>query len=177
MFIQVRYIYLPHFSRKRFPISLFLILFNLPKGGAHEVMSTDYQLQWKNRLGFVKQALKHKAPIVPVATVGTNDMLNVVTEIPIGWLTGHHDLNLPILKPNMTVQRIYYRFGKPIYPETFFPSGNIDHTNEEALMSIRDAVKAELEEMIDELRKYQANDPQRYLSDRISSTKSSSSSE
>ena len=153
-----------------FPFS-FIIL-----GGAHEVMSTEYQLQWKDRLGFVRQAAKHGAPIVPVATVGTNDMLDMVTKLPIGWLTGHRDLELPILKPNMTIQRVYYAFGRPIHPQDFFAEGKIDLADEKGLNEFKAQVKMELEGLIEQLRAHQAKDPQRFLSSRISTSSSDSNS-
>lgn len=135
-------------------------------GGAREVVDNAYELKWGNRLGFVRQACKNNSPIVPVATVGTNEMLDIVHRLPLGWLIGREDLSLPVLKPNLTIQRIYYKFGTPIEPRDFFPSSQIDLDNQEALLQIRDRVKLELERLIAELQEFQSNDPQRFFTER-----------
>ena len=51
-------------------------------GGARETFkrTTDakYQLEWGNRLGFAKMAVDHEVTIVPVSSVGTEDMANIM---------------------------------------------------------------------------------------------------
>ena len=46
-------------------------LFGLSPGGVYEAMFSDqedYNVQWKNRVGFAKIALEAQIPIIPVFT-------------------------------------------------------------------------------------------------------------
>ena len=52
-------------------------------GGAHEATKTQeqrYQLQWRERYGFVRMAAAHGYPIVPMAIVGPDEFYNHVME-------------------------------------------------------------------------------------------------
>ena len=57
-------------------------------GGAREtfkrVGETKYKLEWGNKLGFAKAAIRHGATIIPVGSVGTEDMVDVVYDLPLG---------------------------------------------------------------------------------------------
>lgn len=61
-------------------------------GGSREVMRKKgddlYTLIWGERLGFAKLALQHKAIVVPLAVVGSNDMLQIAHDIDFTWLYG-----------------------------------------------------------------------------------------
>jgi Diacylglycerol acyltransferase len=53
-------------------------------GGAREVnkrRGQQYQLLWGERMGFARLAIEQGYPIVPVAAVGAEDMLNVVADV------------------------------------------------------------------------------------------------
>ncbi len=60
-------------------------------GGAREtfkrVGETKYKLEWGAKLGFAKAAIRHGATIIPVGSVGTEDMLDVVYDLPLGACT------------------------------------------------------------------------------------------
>jgi 1-acyl-sn-glycerol-3-phosphate acyltransferase len=106
-------------------------------GGAHEsVKSADkrYQLQWKERYGFVKLAARYGYTIMPVAIVGPDEFYNHIIEgedLPdsvvggilkrAGVLTENTrtDVLMPVpsgllgtLLPKP--QRCYFKFGQPI---------------------------------------------------------------
>ena len=52
-------------------------------GGTGEVFKArgqDYQLMWKERLGFARLAIEFGYPIVPFAAVGAEEMLHVVVD-------------------------------------------------------------------------------------------------
>ena len=57
-------------------------------GGARETFkrTTDekYCLIWGDRKGFAQMAVRHGCTIVPVTNYGTEDMINVVGDIPLG---------------------------------------------------------------------------------------------
>jgi 1-acyl-sn-glycerol-3-phosphate acyltransferase len=59
-------------------------------GGARETFkkTTDekYALFWGERLGFAEMAVRNGATIVPVSSLGTEDMLDIVYDMPLGWL-------------------------------------------------------------------------------------------
>ncbi len=61
-------------------------------GGARETFkrTTDekYCLIWGERKGFAQMAIRHGCTIVPVTNYGTEDMINVVGDIPLGESTG-----------------------------------------------------------------------------------------
>jgi len=134
-------------------------------GGAHEVLkkkSDDkYELKWKQRTGFAKLAIEHNYTIVPVCAVGTNEMLDIITDVPVGWLFGgsRGELSIPLVKPPSLskIQRVYFGFGKPI--DTSYLNG--DSSSENCFM-IRDQCKSSLEQQISATLKYQQNDPERY---------------
>ena len=52
-------------------------------GGAREVnkrRGQQYQLLWRERIGFARLAIEHRYPIVPFAAVGVDDMLDVIVD-------------------------------------------------------------------------------------------------
>jgi 1-acyl-sn-glycerol-3-phosphate acyltransferase len=54
-------------------------------GGGQEVLKHSsvlkYPLLWKEHLGFARLAIKHGYPIVPCASVGMEDMIDIVANI------------------------------------------------------------------------------------------------
>ncbi len=139
-------------------------------GGARETFkrTTDdkYQLFWENKLGFASVAIKHGVDIVPVVNFGTEDMVSVVADLPLGWvpipfLFGS-DRTLPILKPE-SLERIYFHFGKPISTERF--RGRHDDLG--ACQEVHALTRAAVEDGLRSLREYQARDAQRYAGARV----------
>lgn len=52
-------------------------------GGSREVnkrRGQQYQLQWRERIGFARLAIEHGYPIVPFAAVGADEMLDVIVD-------------------------------------------------------------------------------------------------
>ena len=52
-------------------------------GGSREVnkrRGQEYQLLWRERIGFARLAIEHGYPIVPFAAVGADDMLDVIID-------------------------------------------------------------------------------------------------
>ena len=52
-------------------------------GGSREVnkrRGQQYQLLWRERVGFARLAIEHGYPIVPFAAVGVDDMLDVIID-------------------------------------------------------------------------------------------------
>ena len=52
-------------------------------GGSREVnkrRGQEYQLLWRERIGFARLAIEHDYLIVPFATVGADDMLDVIID-------------------------------------------------------------------------------------------------
>eukprot|EP00164_Ancoracysta_twista_P000694 GFYU01000919.1.p2 GENE.GFYU01000919.1~~GFYU01000919.1.p2 ORF type:complete len:490 (-),score=108.33 GFYU01000919.1:98-1567(-) len=138
-------------------------------GGAAEVMkkSTDdpYQLKWpEDRVGFARLAVKNGVTIIPTATVGTPDMLDIMYDIPVGFLFGNKGsrkgLTFPLVKPPnpSNVQRVYFSFGDPIDLEQYNGDTSMD-----TLMKVKNQVKASVEAEIAYLQQEQAKDPDRFL--------------
>jgi len=139
-------------------------------GGAREAFkrTTDekYTLMWKDRTGFAKMAVTYGCLIIPVASVGTEDMLDVMYDIPAGWLFGGRDITLPAVKPPSPekLQRIYFHFAPPISTAAFGHDGE----NTEYCRIVRDRTKAAIEQSLQLLQKKQAEDPNRLMVKRLS---------
>jgi len=117
-------------------------------GGAREVnkhRGQQYQLQWRERMGFAQLAIEHGYPVIPVASVGADDMLDVIIDqdtpvygefaclyekfigfptLPVAVGVG----GTPIPRP----ERLYFWFGEPI-DATRFGSSADDHAAAQAL--------------------------------------------
>ena len=130
-------------------------------GGGHEILKHSsvpkYELLWKDRLGFARMAIKHGYPIIPCAAVGTEDMLDIMCDIPIDFV--RKDLSLPVISLNpKNLQKIYFWFGTPITTSQY----NGDYTNDTYAKQVRDQVKAAVEFGIEQMKLKQQNDPNRY---------------
>ena len=109
-------------------------------GGAHEATKTQaqrYQLQWKERYGFLRMAAAHNYPIVPMAIVGPDEFYDHAVEgrdlpdTPLGELlktlgiltdSTRRDLIPPIPlgalgSPLPKPQNCYVEFGEPVRPK------------------------------------------------------------
>eukprot|EP00735_Rhodelphis_limneticus_P015104 TRINITY_DN9263_c0_g1::TRINITY_DN9263_c0_g1_i1::g.13251::m.13251 TRINITY_DN9263_c0_g1::TRINITY_DN9263_c0_g1_i1::g.13251 ORF type:complete len:468 (+),score=80.33,sp/Q9LW26/Y3684_ARATH/27.84/1e-16,DAGAT/PF03982.8/1e-09,Acyltransferase/PF01553.16/1.8e-06,Zip/PF02535.17/0.13,Peptidase_S49_N/PF08496.5/4.2 TRINITY_DN9263_c0_g1_i1:81-1406(+) len=144
-------------------------------GGGREVLkkSSDekYSLFWKDRTGFARHSIKHGYTIVPVSTVGTEDMFDVMYDLPVGWLFGgsspsRKDLSYPVVKPPgpSKLQRVYFRFGKPI------PTSHMErNTSPSNCEEIRDLTRDAIIQGIEEMKKRQDADPMRLTVPRLRS--------
>jgi 1-acyl-sn-glycerol-3-phosphate acyltransferase len=132
-------------------------------GGGHEVFKhssvSKYSLLWKDRLGFARMAIKHGYPILPTCAVGTEDMLDIVADLPVGFV--RKGLSVPIIGPiwPSRLQRVYIWFGEPIPTAQY----NGDFENDEFAREVRDKARAAVLGGIHMLQGRQAEDPDRFL--------------
>ena len=157
-------------------------------GGGREVMKhkdEKYKLIWKERIGFARLAIEHQVPIVPFASVGVEDMFEIVvdaedilrsragdllralgiTEQP--WFR-HGEIIPPIargkgLGPLPRLERQYFLFGQPI--DTTRYAGR--HEDRDACMALRTEVQAAIEGEIAQLVEVRRADPERYPIQRL----------
>ena len=148
-------------------------------GGAREVnkrRGQQYQLLWRERIGFARLAIEQGYPIVPVAAVGAEDMFDVIIDrrTPIyGQLSQLYERLMgfptpPIVRgigptPIPRPERLYFWFGEPI--DTRSMSGRYDDTA--AARALRDEVKRAILLGIQFLRDERDRDPDRGLLRRL----------
>ncbi|MFO0691978.1 MAG: 1-acyl-sn-glycerol-3-phosphate acyltransferase [Polyangiales bacterium] len=149
-------------------------------GGAREVAKRrgeKYKLLWGNRLGFAKMAIENGCTVVPYATVGGEEMFDILVDgddllaSPLGKVVTKLDLRqdalVPLVKgvgptPIPRPERFYYQFEPPIRVDRF--RGEASEAN---AREVRDRTKAAVEHAIAELLELQANDPTRRLASRM----------
>ena len=147
-------------------------------GGSREVFKRrgqQYQLLWRERMGFARLAIEHGYRIVPCAAVGAEDMLDVIADVdtPIyGRLArlSKKVTGFPVppvvrgvgLTPLPRPERLYFWFGDPI--DT---TGLAGHNDDAAARALRDEVKASVVAGIQFLRDERDNDPDRDLAKRL----------
>ncbi len=157
-------------------------------GGGREVMKhrhEKYKLIWKERVGFARLAIEHGVPIVPFASVGVEDMFEIVADAddilrsPVGELLRvlgvteqpwfRHGEILPPLARGAgpaglpRIERQYFLFGAPIDTQRF--AGR--HQDPEACLALRREVQRAVETQIGDLRTLQSADPERYPIQRL----------
>ena len=157
-------------------------------GGGREVMKHKhelYRLIWKERIGFARLAIQHGVPIVPFASVGVEDMFEIVIDAedilrsPVGdllralgvterpWFR-HGEILPPIargrgLGPLPRLERQYFLFGPPIDTRPW--AGR--HEEREACLALREEVRSSVESQIARLRALREADPERYPIQRL----------
>jgi 1-acyl-sn-glycerol-3-phosphate acyltransferase len=154
-------------------------------GGGREVMKRKgekYRLIWKHRIGFARLAIEHGVPIVPFASVGIEDMLEIVldandlldsllgrllrrvgvTEQP--WFRGG-EVVPPITRgvglgpfPLPRPERLYLHFAPPI--DTTRLAGRQD--DRDACFALRKEVEAAIETGMGSLMQRREADPERH---------------
>ncbi|MGP0053675.1 MAG: lysophospholipid acyltransferase family protein [Solirubrobacteraceae bacterium] len=148
-------------------------------GGAREVnkrRGQQYQLLWRERVGFARLAVERGYPIVPFAAVGADDMLDVIVDqnTPIyGQLAGLYEKVMGFPTPPVVhgvgptpiprLERLYFWFGEPIDSATF--GNRFDDTC--AARALRDEVKQAILVGIQFLRDERDQDPHRSLPSRL----------
>jgi 1-acyl-sn-glycerol-3-phosphate acyltransferase len=157
-------------------------------GGGREVMKRKgerYKLVWKERVGFARLAIQYGVPIVPFASVGVDDMFEIVVDAveilrsPVGGLL--RALGIPsrkwfrdgeILPPiargtgpagMLRFERQYFLFGPPIDTRRF--AGR--HEDAKACLALRNEVAQAIEMQIADLLAVQSADPERYPIQRL----------
>ena len=157
-------------------------------GGGREVMKRKgerYKLVWKERVGFARLAIEHGVPIVPLASVGVDDMFEIVVDAaeilrsPVGdllralgipsqpWFR-HGEILPPIARGKGPIglprlERQYFLFGPPI--ETKHLAGR--HEDAKTCLALREEVSRAIEMQIADLLAVQAGDPERYPLQRL----------
>jgi 1-acyl-sn-glycerol-3-phosphate acyltransferase len=157
-------------------------------GGGREVMKRKgerYKLVWKERIGFARLAIEYGVPIVPFASVGVDDMFEIVVDAaeilrsPVGdllralgitkqpWFR-HGEVIPPLARGKGPVglprlERQYFLFGPPI--ETKRLAGR--HEDARACHALRQEVAQAIEMQIADLLAVQAADPERYPVQRL----------
>jgi 1-acyl-sn-glycerol-3-phosphate acyltransferase len=148
-------------------------------GGAREVAKRKgerYQLIWKNRLGFAVMAIEGRYPIVPFASLGIEDALDIVLDTDNPLMAPARKLfekllnvePLPIVRgigltPIPRPERLYFWFGEPI--STLEYGGVADEDN---ARDLRARTAASIEGGLDFLFDEREKDPQRSLLKRLS---------
>jgi 1-acyl-sn-glycerol-3-phosphate acyltransferase len=148
-------------------------------GGTGEVFKgrgRDYQLMWKERLGFARLAIEFGYPIVPFAAVGAEDVLRVLIDretpgaaqlsllmrslvgVPLPPISRGIGLTL-LPRP----ERLYFWFGEPVDTSRHGGAGDDDA----AAREVRDKVKAAVEGGIQTLLSARERDPHRRLLARL----------
>jgi 1-acyl-sn-glycerol-3-phosphate acyltransferase len=147
-------------------------------GGSREVFKRrgqQYQLLWRERMGFARLAIEHGYRIVPCAAVGAEDMLDVIADVntPVyGQLArlSKKVTGFPVppvvrgvgLTPLPRPERLYFWFGEPI--DT---TGFAGHNDDTAARAVRDEVKQSVMAGIQFLRDERDKDPDRHLTKRL----------
>eukprot|EP00808_Paulinella_micropora_P018128 g22578.t1 len=128
-------------------------------GGAREVFkrTTDdkYALMWENRLGFASVAVEHGVTIVPVVNYGTEDWLEVVADLPMGWLPipflWGSDRTLPFALPQPgQLKHVFFKFCTPI--RTDRPEWKERQNDPDVLCQVRDLTQQAIEEGLQQLK-------------------------
>ncbi|MGH0035378.1 MAG: lysophospholipid acyltransferase family protein [Myxococcota bacterium] len=152
-------------------------------GGGREVMKRKnerYQLIWKERIGFARLAIQYGVPIVPFASVGVEDMFEIVVDAEdilrskVGdllralhieekpWFR-HGEILPPLslgrgLGPLPRLERQYFLFGEPIDTAPFAGL----HEDRDACFALRKQVQTAVETQIGQLLEVRDADPERY---------------
>ena len=152
-------------------------------GGGREVAKRKgekYKLIWKERIGFVRMAVKYGCTIVPFSAVGVEDAFDILLDgndlmaSPLGPLLRRAGVKdeylMPITKgmgptPFPRPQRLYFRIGTPI--ETIEFTGEQENT--ELCRTLRERVRSEVEYGIEWLRHTRKEDPKRHFVPRVMS--------
>jgi 1-acyl-sn-glycerol-3-phosphate acyltransferase len=147
-------------------------------GGSREVFKRrgqQYQLLWRERIGFARLAIEQGYPIVPVAAVGAEDMLDVIADVDTPVYGEFARLAKkatgfpapPVVRGvGLTAiprpERLYFWFGQPV-DTTRFAGQDADT----AARTLRDEVKHSILAGIQFLRDERDHDPGRDLVKRL----------
>lgn len=122
-------------------------------GGLREAVKPRelrYRLMWGNRYGFIRAALRAQAPIVPVASIGADELFDFVGSAYERGARWTHHAGLPIPLPRRILPiphrvALSYHFG-----EAIAPIATAEHANDTATMRhMRWEVEGALHELID----------------------------
>jgi 1-acyl-sn-glycerol-3-phosphate acyltransferase len=120
-------------------------------GGLREALKPRelrYRLLWGRRYGFVRAAMRNKAPIVPLACLGGDDLFDLVGDAFARGRRWHVGLPVPLpahLLPIPHRARLRFVVGEPIRV-----TGRGDEHDMHAVRSLRREVEGALHEMIED---------------------------
>ncbi len=144
-------------------------------GGAREVTrrkGEKYTLHWQGRTGWARLAIQHGCTIVPWATVGGDDVFDIVMDKDdikrtrigraLAWAGWRKDLFFPVIKgigrtPLPKPARIYFRFLDPVRTH-----GYKGRVTDEAVDEVWAETKARIEAGIAQLLIERRTDPKRW---------------
>lgn len=130
-------------------------------GGAREAFkrTTDdrYALFWEGKNGFASMAIKWGAVIVPITNFGSEDMVQVVADLPLGFLPVPFvfgtDRTLPLITLKKA-ERLYFHFGEPIPTAQY--AGEFD--NDLYVEEVKEKAQAAIEKGLEILRERRKQD-------------------
>lgn len=147
-------------------------------GGAREVWRRKgeaYKLIWKQRTGFARMAIEHGYDIIPFASLGVDESLDILvdakdvvesrawrwasTYLPLDKLTRNGDMIPPLARglgptPLPRPQRLYFGFGERITTQPL--QGNVTDANQ--LWQVREQVAASIEDQFEQLKVFREID-------------------
>jgi len=147
-------------------------------GGGREVCKRkgeSYQLIWKQRTGFVRLAIKHQYPIIPVASIGIDDAFSILIDRDdlINTFVGQFfqkkgfldyvikkGEELPAITrgigftPLPRPERVYVSFGQAIETESY----KNQHEDKEVLFTLREQVANVIKKQLGELLLFRYQD-------------------
>ena len=141
-------------------------------GGAREVAKRkgeDYQLIWKQRIGFARLAIEHGCTVVPFAQLGGDEAWKILLDAhdlrssPLGGAVEAAyrlfriptDSMMPLALPRPA--RLYFSVGEPISTAPWAGRASDD----EAAWALRERVAAAIEGQLAYLRGHRDRDPRR----------------
>lgn len=121
-------------------------------GGLREAMKPRelrYRLLWAHRYGFVKAALRNAAPLVPLASIGADDLFNLIGNPFVRARKLH--LPFPLPRPSHLVPVPHPRAWRFVIGEPI-PTATIDTSGGEELVArrLRREVEGALHEIFEE---------------------------
>lgn len=102
-------------------------------GGLREALKPRelrYRLLWGHRYGFVRAAIRNRAPIVPIASLGADDLFDLVGNAFARSRRFHLPFPLPKpahLLPIPHLSKIRYVVGEPVPTDAPHPEQDEDH--------------------------------------------------
>jgi 1-acyl-sn-glycerol-3-phosphate acyltransferase len=122
-------------------------------GGLREAVKPRelrYRLMWGARYGFVRAAIRHRAPLVPLASIGADELFDFVGDAyERGRRWTHHEVPIPVPKRILPIpHRVHLRYviGEPVCPGA--PPDAAD--DPDALRRARREIEGALHELIDQ---------------------------
>ena len=118
-------------------------------GGLREAVKPRelrYRLLWGHRYGFVRAALKNRAPVIPLAAVGSEELFELVGDAyarGLRWL--HRRFPLPLVR-HVRRAHLTFIFGDPIV----FDVDPAKCDDPPTLKRARHEIEGALQELIDE---------------------------